>query len=410
MPRRVVVTGIGPVTPVGVGVTEAWDALVAGRGGVRPIERFDTSELPVRIAGEVLDFDPAEFLDAKEVRRSDRVSHFAVAAAKLAWRDAGEPSVEPTRTGVLFSTGIGGLESLLKQHKTFLERGADRVSPFMVPQLMPNAAAGHVAMEFGFSGPNTCIVTACAAGAHAVGEAYRYIKDGLADTFIAGGTEASVLPLTIAAFSQMQALTKNRDASKASRPFDKDRNGFVLSEGACALILEDAERAVARGARIYAEIAGYGASADAYHITAPEPEGYGAILAIQACLTDAGERPEDVDYINAHGTSTQLNDAAETRAIKKTFGDAAYRVAVSSTKSMTGHLLGAAGAFEAGVAALAITNGLIPPTINYETPDEVCDLDYVPNEARKADVRLALSDSFGFGGQNAVLAVKRFEP
>ncbi len=410
MPRRVVVTGIGPVTPVGVGVTEAWDALVAGRGGVRPIERFDTSELPVRIAGEVLDFDPAEFLDAKEVRRSDRVSHFAVAAAKLAWRDAGEPSVEPTRTGVLFSTGIGGLESLLKQHKTFLERGADRVSPFMVPQLMPNAAAGHVAMEFGFSGPNTCIVTACAAGAHAVGEAYRYIKDGLADTFIAGGTEASVLPLTIAAFSQMQALTKNRDASKASRPFDKDRNGFVLSEGACALILEDAEGAVARGARIYAEIAGYGASADAYHITAPEPEGYGAILAIQACLTDAGERPEDVDYINAHGTSTQLNDAAETRAIKKTFGDAAYRVAVSSTKSMTGHLLGAAGAFEAGVAALAITNGLIPPTINYETPDEVCDLDYVPNEARKADVRLALSDSFGFGGQNAVLAVKRFEP
>ncbi|SRR6266567_1810130 len=410
MPRRVVVTGIGPVTPVGVGVTAAWDALVAGRGGVRPIERFDTSELPVRIAGEVLDFDPAEFLDAKEVRRSDRVSHFAVAAAKLAWRDAGEPSVEPTRTGVLFSTGIGGLESLLKQHKTFLERGADRVSPFMVPQLMPNAAAGHVAMEFGFSGPNTCIVTACAAGAHAVGEAYRYIKEGLADTFIAGGTEASVLPLTIAAFSQMQALTKNRDASKASRPFDKDRNGFVLSEGACALILEDAERAVARGARIYAEIAGYGASADAYHITAPEPEGYGAILAIQACLTDAGERPEDVDYINAHGTSTQLNDAAETRAIKKAFGDAAYRVAVSSTKSMTGHLLGAAGAFEAGVAALAITNGLIPPTINYETPDEVCDLDYVPNEARKADVRLALSDSFGFGGQNAVLAVKRFEP
>ena len=407
MSRRVVVTGIGPVTPVGVGVTDAWDALVAGRGGVRPIERFDTSELPVGIAGEVLDFDPTEYLDAKEVRRSDRVSHFAVAAAKLAWKDAGEPSVEPTRTGVLFATGIGGLESLLKQHATFLERGADRVSPFMVPQLMPNAAAGHVAMEFG---PNTCIVTACAAGAHAVGEAYRYIKDGLADTFIAGGTEASVLPLTIAAFSQMQALTRNPDASRASRPFDKDRNGFVLSEGACALILEDAEGAVARGARIYAEIAGYGASADAYHITAPEPEGYGAILAIQACLADAGERPEDVDYINAHGTSTQLNDAAETRAIKKAFGDAAYRVAVSSTKSMTGHLLGAAGAFEAGVAALAITNGLIPPTINYETADEVCDLDYVPNEARKADVRLALSDSFGFGGQNAVLAVKRFEP
>jgi len=407
--RRVVVTGIGPVTPVGTGLEDFWANLVAGRSGIRTIQRFDPSALPVRVAGEVPDFAAGDWMDAKEARRSDRVSHFAVAASKLAWDDAGAPDVDPARTGVIFSTGIGGLESLLKQHAIFLERGADRVSPFMVPQLMPNASAGMVAMAFGFTGPNTCIVTACAAGAHAVGEATRYIQGGMADVCIAGGTEASVLPLTISAFSQMQALTKNPDPSVACRPFDRDRDGFVLSEGAGALILEDAERAVARGAHVYAEVAGYGATADAYHITAPQPEGLGAIQAMELALESAGERPDAVDYINAHGTSTQLNDAAETRAIKKVLGDHAHRVAVSSTKSMTGHMLGAAGAVEAGVAALAVSRGTIPPTVNWANRDDDCDLDYVPNEARRADVRLALSNSFGFGGQNAVLALRRFE-
>ena len=409
--RRVVVTGIGPVTPVGIGRDVFWDALVAGRGGVGLISRFDADAigLPVKVSAEVQDFDPGQWIEPKEVKRADRVAHFAVAAAKLAWKDAGEPEADRARTGVMFSTGIGGLESLLKQHEIFLQKGPGRVSPFMVPQLMPNASAGHVAMALGFTGPNACITTACAAGAHAVGEGSRWIRDGLADVVVAGGTEASVLPLTMAAFAQMQALTRNPDPSTASRPFDRDRDGFVLGEGACSLILEEADRARARGAHIYAEVAGYGASADAYHITAPEPEGLGAIQATQECLKDAGERPEAVDYVNAHGTSTELNDAAETRAIKKALGDHAYKVAVSSTKSMTGHMLGAAGAVEAAVIALAIERGIIPPTINYRNKDDECDLDYVPNEAREADVRFALSNSFGFGGQNAVVALRRFE-
>ncbi|MGH2555642.1 MAG: beta-ketoacyl-ACP synthase II [Actinomycetota bacterium] len=406
--NRVVVTGVGAVTPIGTGVDAFWDALTAGRCGIDRIQRFDPSALPVQIAGEVRDFTPEEWMTPKEVKRSDRAVHLAVGAAKLAWADAGEPSVDRARTGVMFSTGIGGLDSLLKQHVVLLEKGPDRVSPFMVPMLMPNAAAGQVAMAFGFTGPNACITTACAAGSHAVGEAFRLIKYGLADVCIAGGTEASVLPLTVAGFAQMQALTRNPDPKKASRPFDKNRDGFVLSEGAGTLVLEEAKRAQARGARIYAEVCGYGASADAYHITAPEPEGLGAIQALQAALEEAGEPPDGVDYINAHGTSTQLNDAAETRAIKKTLGDHAYQTAVSSTKSMTGHMLGAAGAVEAGIAALTIHKGVIPPTINYETPDEECDLDYVPNEARQAEVRLALSSAFGFGGHNAVVALRRF--
>jgi 3-oxoacyl-[acyl-carrier-protein] synthase II len=408
--NRVVVTGFGPVTPVGVGVDAFWEALTNGRSGIERIQRFDPSELPVQIAGEVRGFSPEEWMTPKEIKRTDRAVHFAVGAAKLAWADAGEPTVDRARTGVMFSTGIGGLDSLLKQHLVLLEKGPDRVSPFMVPMLMPNAAAGHVAMAFGFTGPNACITTACAAGSHAVGEAFRLIKYGLADVCIAGGTEASILPLTVAGFAQMQALTKNPDPRQASRPFDKNRDGFVLSEGAGALVLEEAGRAVARGARIYAEVCGYGASADAHHITAPEPEGLGAIQALQAALEEASESPDAVDYINAHGTSTQLNDVAETRAIKKFLGDQAYRAAVSSTKSMTGHMLGAAGAVEAGVAAMAIQTGLMPPTINYETPDEECDLDYVPNEPRRGEVRLALSNAFGFGGHNAVVALRRFEP
>ncbi len=407
--RRVVVTGFGPVSPVGTGIEPFWSSLTSGRGGIGPIRRWDPSGLQVKIAGEVLDFDVTAWMSGREARKMDRVSHFAIAAARLAWQDAGEPSVDPARTGIVFSTGIGGLESLLTQHSVFLTKGPERVSPFMVPQLMPNASAGLVAMDLGFTGPNTCITTACAAGAHAVGEAFRYIRDGLADACIAGGTEAAVLPLCLSAFAQMQALTRSTDHEHASRPFDLNRNGFVLSEGAGALVLEEASRAMARGARIYAEVAGYGVSADAYHVTAPQPEGLGAVQAIEAALESAGEEPSAVEYINAHGTSTQLNDVAETRAIKKALGDHAYNVAVSSTKSMTGHMLGAAGAVEAGVLALTIANGVIPPTINYETPDPECDLDYVPNEARKADVRLALSDSFGFGGQNAVVAMRRFE-
>jgi 3-oxoacyl-[acyl-carrier-protein] synthase II len=406
--RRVVVTGIGPVTPVGVGLEEFWSSLTGGRGGVSRIQNFDASGLPVQIAGEVHDFVPEDYMDRKEAKRADRVAHFAVAAARLAWQNAGEPQVDPARTAVMFSTGIGGLASLLKQHEIFLEKGPDRVSPFMVPQLMPNASAGHVAMAFGFTGPNACITTACAAGGHAVGEGSRWIRDGLADVCISGGTEASVLPLTLSAFAQMQALTRNPDPETASRPFDKDRNGFVLSEGACALVLEEAERAKARGATIYAEIAGYGATADAHHITAPDPEGLGAMGAMAAALEDAGESPDAVDYINAHGTSTELNDAAETRAIRKALGDHAQRVAVSSTKSMTGHLLGAAGGIEAIVTVLALQQSILPPTINYETPDPDCDLDYVPNAARKAEVGVAISNGFGFGGTNATLAFRRW--
>jgi 3-oxoacyl-[acyl-carrier-protein] synthase II len=407
--RKVVVTGIGPVTPVGIGLETFWSRLTSGKSGVSRIRNFDPAGLPVQIAGEIHDFDPTVWMTPKEAKRTDRVVHFAVAAAKLAWQDAGEPSVDPSRTAVVISTGVGGLTSFVHQLEVMAAKGPDRISPFLVPQMMPNASAGQVAMAFGFTGPNECITTACAAGAHGVGEAFRMVRDGLADAAIAGGTEAAILPITVAGFAQAHALTKNPDPERASRPFDKHRDGFVLSEGACALVLETEEHAAARGARIYAEFAGFGQSADAHHITAPHPEGLGAIQAIEACLQDAGETPEAIDYINAHGTSTQLNDAAETRAIKKVLGDHAYHVAISSTKSMTGHMVGAAGAVEAGVAAMAISRGVIPPTINYETPDEVCDLDYVPNQAREATVRLAVSNAFGFGGHNAVVALRRYD-
>jgi 3-oxoacyl-[acyl-carrier-protein] synthase II len=364
----------------------------------------------VKLAGEVRDFQATDWLEAKEARHTDRFAQLAMAAARLAHEDAGKPDLEPERTGVIVASGIGGIESLLRQHEILLSRGPGRVSPFMVPSLMANAAAGHVAMHFGLTGPNTCVVTACAAGAHAVGEGYRLIRDGLADVVLAGGAEAAIVPITVAAFAQMQALTRNSDPETASRPFDAGRDGFVLSEGACVVVLEREDLARERRARIYAELAGYGASADAYHITQPQPTGAGAGLAITWALRDAGVDPEGVDYINAHGTSTPLNDAAETAAIKLALGeDPARRTAVSSTKSMTGHLLGAAGAVEAAACALAITEGVIPPTIHYRTADPDCDLDYVPNEARRADVSLALSNSFGFGGQNAVLALRRVD-
>jgi 3-oxoacyl-[acyl-carrier-protein] synthase II len=405
---RVVVTGIGPVTPVGTGVDAFWSGLTEGRSGIGPIQRFDTSDLPVRLAGEVPDFVATDWMETKEARHTDRFVHMAVAASHLAHEDAGKPDLDSERTGVVIATGVGGLESLLASYDIMQKRGAGRVSPFMVPSLMANAAAGQVAMRFGLTGPNFCVVTACAAGAHAVGEAYRMIRDGMADVVLAGGSEAAIMPLTVAAFAQMQALTRNPDPETASRPFDADRDGFVLAEGACVLVLERADFAEARRARVYAELAGYGASADAFHITQPEPSGSGAALAIRRALEDAGEPPEAVGYINAHGTSTSLNDAAETAAIKAALGEEiAHRVPVSSTKSMTGHMTGAAGAAEAAAAALVVAEGVIPPTIHYRTPDPACDLDYVPNEAREADVRLALSNSFGFGGQNAVLALRR---
>jgi 3-oxoacyl-[acyl-carrier-protein] synthase II len=405
--RKVVVTGIGPVTPVGTGVEEFWTGLTTGRNGIRRIERFDPSDLPVTVAGEVADFEPDRWMDKKEARRTDRFTHFAIGSAKLAWEDAGDPEVAAERGGVVFATGIGGIETLLQQHSVLLEKGPGRVSPFMVPALMANAPAGHIAMWLGITGANFATISACASGSHAVGEGYRMISDGLLDLALVGGSESATLPLTVAAFAQMQALTKNPDPETASRPFDSARDGFVLSEGACSLVLEEEGRARGRGARVYAEVAGYGASADAFHITAPDPKGTGAALAIRLALEDAGEEASVVDYVNAHGTSTPLNDASETLAIKASLGeDRAYRTAVSSTKSMTGHMLGAAGAVEAAVCALAIQRGVIPPTIHYETPDPDCDLDVVPNSPREADVRFAISDSFGFGGQNAVVALR----
>ena len=406
--RKVVVTGIGPVTPVGIGVHDFWSGLTTGRNGVRTITAFDTSDLSVSVAGEIADWDPGRFLDTKAARRTDPYAQYAIAAAQLAWDDAGAPEVPSERGGIIMSTGIGGIQTLINQHNVLLEKGPGRVSPFMVPMLMANAAAGHIAMRFGLTGPNFCVVSACASSNHALGEGMRLIRDGYVDLCIAGGSEASTIPLTVSAFSQMTALTKNPDPETASRPFDADRNGFVLSEGGCALILESEEHAKARGARIYAEVAGYGASDDAHHITAPDPKGSGATLAMRWALKDAGEEPEAVDYINAHGTSTGLNDAAETAGIKAALGDEkAHAVAISSTKSMTGHMLGAAGAVEGAACALAIANGVIPPTIHYETPDPSCDLMYTPNEARDLDVRLALSNSFGFGGQNACVAFRK---
>jgi len=404
---RVVITGIGPVTPIGTGVDEFWEGLRSGRNGIRTITRFPIDDLPVSLAGEV-DLEPTRWLDPKEIRRTDRFTQFAIASAKLAWDDAGRPEVMAERAGAVYATGIGGIETLMAAHRVLLDKGPGRVSPFMVPMLMANAPAGHIAMIFGFNGPNLCTISACASSNHAIGEGMRLIRDGYVDVCMVGGSESATNPLTVAAFAQMTALTKNPDPETASRPFDAGRNGFVLSEGACAMVLESEDHARARGARIYCEVAGYGASADAYHITAPDPKGSGASLAMRWALRDAGEEPDAVDYVNAHGTSTPLNDAAESAAIKAALGqEHAHRVAVSSTKSMTGHMLGAAGAVEGAACALAIANATIPPTIHYDTPDPDCDLDVTPNVARKLDVTLALSNSFGFGGQNASIAFRK---
>ncbi|QBS37790.1 beta-ketoacyl-[acyl-carrier-protein] synthase II [Thermaerobacter sp. FW80] len=412
MRHRVVITGVGAVTPLGVGADALWEGILAGRSGIRRISRFDPSPFPSQIAGEVPGFDPTAFIDRKEARRMDRFTQFAMATVAMALRDAGlDPaSLDGDRLGVVMGTGIGGIETFVEQAAVMAERGPDRVSPFFIPMMIANMAAGQVAIRYGARGPNTTVVTACAASAHAIGEAFRILQRGQADVMITGGSEAAIVPLGLAGFCAMKALsTRNDRPEAASRPFDRGRDGFVMAEGAGALILETLEHARRRGARIYAEIIGYGSTADAHHITQPAPGGEGGARAMEAALADAGIDPTDVDYINAHGTSTPQGDVAETLAIKRVFGDHAYRLAVSSTKSMTGHLLGAAGAVEAILTVLALRDGVLPPTINLDDPDPECDLDYVPHRARPRAIRVALSNSFGFGGQNACLAFRRYD-
>lgn len=407
---QVVVTGLGAVTPIGSGTEGLWDGLMSGRSGAGPITQFETESLPVRIACEVTDFDPANYVDARQVGRTDRFTQMAVAATTLAIEDFGEFDFESNgdRVGVIIGSGIGGIGTIEREHSALLKGGPRRVSPFMVPRLMPNAAAAAVAMKFKLFGPNYAPTSACATGAHAIGEAYRNLKAGAADVMIAGGTEAALTPLSVSAFARMGALSRrNDDPGAASRPFEKNRDGFVFGEGAGVLILETREHAEKRGAPILAEVAGYGASADAFHVTQPDPEGAGATLAMRAALNDAKANPDEVDYINAHGTSTPYNDRVETIAIKSAFGVEAKRIPVSSTKSQTGHLLGAAGAVEAMVSVLAVARNVIPGTINLDESDPECDLDYVGEGPRETNVRLALSNSFGFGGQNSCLLFRK---
>jgi 3-oxoacyl-[acyl-carrier-protein] synthase II len=409
--RRVVMTGAGAVTPVGNTAEEFWASLLAGRSGIGPITRFDASQMPTRIAGEIKGFDPLKYIDKKDDRKFDRFLKYAVACAVMAVEDAGLKTdrVDATRFGVLVGSGIGGIETLLEQYAILTEKGPDRVSPFFVPMIIVNMASGVVSMRFGARGPNSSVVTACATGNHAIGDAMRIIQRGDADVMIAGGAEAIIVPLTIAGFCQMKAMsTRNDDPTKASRPFDAERDGFVCGEGGGLVVLESLEHARAREARIYAEIVGYGMTGDAHHMTAPDPEGDGAARAMAAALRDAALEPSSVGYINAHGTSTPYNDKFETIAIKRVFGDHAKKLAVSSTKSMTGHLLGAAGGIEAIATAFALHHGMLPPTMNYEKPDPDCDLDYIPNQARKQEIEVALSNAFGFGGTNATLAFKKY--
>jgi 3-oxoacyl-[acyl-carrier-protein] synthase II len=410
-PRRVVVTGLGALTPVGNTTEEFWSALKQAKSGIGPITRFDPAGYPTRIAGEVRNFDEGRYIDKKEARRLDPYLKYAIATSVMAVEDAAlDPGkVDATRFGVLIGSGIGGITTLIEGEEIRRTKGFDRVSPFVVPMLIINMASGLVSMRFGAKGPNSAVVTACATGNHAIGDAFKIIERGDADVMIAGGAEAMIVPLTIAGFCSMKAMsTRNDEPEKASRPFDAGRDGFVCGEGAGVVVLEALAHAVGRDARIYAEIVGYGMTSDAHHMTAPDPDGDGATRAMQLALADGGIEPDAVGYINAHGTSTPYNDKFETAAIKRAFGEHARRLAVSSTKSMTGHLLGAAGGVEAIATTLAIHHGLLPPTINYETPDPDCDLDYVPNQARKLDVEYALSNAFGFGGTNATLAFRRY--
>lgn len=409
--RRVVVTGLGLVTPLGIGVKPSWEALLEGRSGIGVIRTFDSSDLPVHIAGEVKDFDPLQYIEPKEVKKMDRFIHFAVAASTMAMEDSGltVTGENAERVGVIIGSGMGGLPAIEHYHKTYLEKGYRRITPFFIPMLIINLASGQVSIKFGAKGPNSAVATACATGSHAIGDAFKVIQRGDADVMIAGGAESVITPMAIGGFAVMKALsTRNGEPERASRPFDSDRDGFVMGEGAGIVILESLENAKKRNAKVYAEIAGYGMTSDAYHITSPAPEGAGAASCMALTLKDGGVSPEAVDYINAHGTSTKYGDELETAAIKIVFKEHAYKLAVSSTKSMTGHLLGAAGGVETVIAILSVQDNVIPPTINLDNPDPECDLDYVPHKPRYRNVECALSNSFGFGGTNACLLFKKF--
>lgn len=409
---RVVVTGLGAVTPLATGIEPTWQKMLAGESGVGRITHIDPSDYTTQIAAEVKDFNAEDFIDKKEARRVDRFIAMAVASASMALEDSKLEITDDNREeiGVLVGSGIGGLQTLSDNHRKQIESGPGKISPFLVPYMIPDMASGYISIVHKLKGPNTCVVTACSTAANSIGDAYHIIKRGDAIAMVAGGSEAPINEIGLGGFCAARALsTRNDDPSRASRPFDLNRDGFVMGEGSTVLILEDYDYAKARGAKIYGEIIGYGFTGDAYHITAPDPEGYGAYRAMRNALQRAGLKPEDVDYVNAHGTSTTLNDKLETAAIKRALGDHAYKVAISSTKSMVGHLLGAAGAIEAAACLLAMRDGVLPPTINYETPDPECDLDYVPNKARKADVKVALSNSFGFGGHNVCLAFRKVD-
>jgi 3-oxoacyl-[acyl-carrier-protein] synthase II len=410
--RRVVITGLGAITSVGIGAADFWQALIDGKSGIGKITRFDASDFTTQIASEVKGFDPTQYIDKKEAKRMDRVSHFAIAATKLALDDSGLDlqKEDLTRVGTYIGSGIGGMDTLHDQFKILFEKGPNRISPFFVPMMIANMAAGQTSIAFGLQGPNSCTITACASGTNSIGDAFKVIARGAADVMVAGGTEAAISPAAVAGFCAMKAMsTRNDEPEKASRPFEAGRDGFVMGEGSGVVILEELEHAQKRGAKIYAEVLGYGSNADAFHITAPAPEGLQAAKCMAQAIDDAGLKPEDVDYINAHGTSTPLNDKNETLAIKHLFGDHAKKMPVSSIKSMIGHLLGAAGAVECIATALTLYHDLIPPTINYENPDPELDLDYVPNTARKQVVNVAMSNSFGFGGHNASLLLRKFK-
>ncbi len=409
MKRRVVVTGMGIISPLGIGVEDNWSAVCNGNSGIGPITRFDSEPFPVKFAGEVKDFDPEKFMSHKEVKKMDRFIHFAVAAGQSALEDSGYEITDKNaeRVGVQVGVGLGGLPAIEKYHDTYKERGVRKITPFFIPMVIANLASGQISIHTGAKGPNTCVVTACATGTHSIGDAARLIQYGDADVMIAGGTESVITPLCVGGFHAAKALsTRNDDPQGASRPFDKDRDGFVIGEGCGVVVLEEYESAKKRGAKIYGEFAGYALNGDAYHITSTSPNGEGAARCMNLALNNAGINKEDIDYINAHGTSTGA-DSTETQAIKTVFGDHAYKLVVSSTKSMTGHLLGAAGGIEAIYSLLALSRGVLPPTINYTTPDPECDLDYIPNNAREEKIKMALSNSFGFGGTNAVLVFKQ---
>lgn len=408
--HRVVITGVGAVTPLGNDVETTWKNIVEGKSGIGPLTRVNADDYPAKVAAEVKDFNAEEFMDRKEARKMDRFTHYAVASALMAVKDANltinESNAE--RVGVWIGSGIGGMETFEQQYETFLQRGYRRVSPFFVPMLIPDMATGQVSITLGAKGFNSCTVTACATGTNSIGDAFKVIQRGDADVMISGGAEAPITKMSVAGFCANTALSTNPDPKTASRPFDKNRDGFIIGEGSGIVVLEELEHALARGAKIYGEIVGYGSTGDAYHITAPAPGGEGGARAMKMALNDAGINPNEIDYINAHGTSTEYNDKYETMAIKEVFGEHAYKVAISSTKSMTGHLLGAAGAIEAIFSLLAIRDSIIPPTINLETPDPDCDLDYVPNVARPQEIKVVMSNSLGFGGHNATIVLKKY--